>query len=319
MKFGYHRIILNLLSNIIKQFGKKIKNMDLKEIKKDIVIGTAQLYSNYGISNKNKNHNLNKSLKFLNFAKKNNFINFDTAYAYENAHKIIGAWILKEKYLPNIYSKIPKLKSLSKENIIKIFNQTMNDLNTNKLKGLLLHNSKDWKNKNLKIFINEILNKNIISKFGFSIYEKNEIISDSKIKILQVPGNIFNQEILLSEELSKFSKNGGEVQIRSIFVQGLLLMNINEVPNALEDCKKSIIFFQNISKEINVPPAILALACVKKIVPSSKIVLGFDSLDQLKIIKDIDKFIIKDSDIKSIISFGKKNKSIMWDPRNWKF
>ena len=69
MKFGYHRIILNLLSNIIKQFGKKIKNMDLKEIKKDIVIGTAQLYSNYGISNKNKNHNLNKSLKFLNFGK----------------------------------------------------------------------------------------------------------------------------------------------------------------------------------------------------------------------------------------------------------
>ena len=28
---------------------------------------------------------------------------------------------------------------------------------------------------------------------------------------------------------------------------------------------------------------------------------------------------IKDSDIKSIISFGNKNKSVMWDPRNWKF
>jgi len=293
--------------------------MDLKEIKKDIVLGTAQLYSNYGIANKNINHNLNKSLRFLNFAKKNNFINFDTAYAYKNTHKILGNWILKEKYLPNIYSKIPKLKSPSKKNIIEIFNQTMNDLNTNKITGILLHNSKDWKNKNLKAFINEILNKKIISKFGFSIYEKNEIINDNKIQILQVPGNIFNQDILLSEELNKFSINGGEVHIRSIFVQGLILMNINEIPNELEDCKKSIRFFQNISKEINVPPIILALACVKKIIPSSKIVLGFDNLDQLKIIKDIDKFIIKDSDIESLISFGKKNKSIMWDPRNWKF
>ena len=319
MKFGYHLVILNLLYEIIKQFGKKIKNMDLKEIKKDIIIGTAQLYSNYGISNKNEDHNLNKSLRFLNFAKKNNFISFDTAYAYKNAHKIIGDWVLKEKCLPNIYSKIPKLKSFSKENIIKIFNQTMGDLNTDKLKGLLLHNSKDWENKNLKEFINNILNKNIISTFGFSIYEKNEIISDPQITLLQVPGSIFNQEILLSEELDNFIKNGGEVQIRSIFVQGLLLMNINDVPNALEDCKKSIVFLKNISKEINVPPAILALACVKKIVPTSKIVLGFDSLDQLKVIKDIDKFKIKDSDIKSIISFGNKSKSVMWDPRNWKF
>ena len=319
MKFGYHLTILNLLSEIIKQFGKKIKNMDLKEIKKDIIIGTAQLYSNYGISNKNEGHNYNKSLRFLNFAKKNNFMSFDTAYAYKNAHKIIGNWVLKEKCLPNIYSKIPKLKSFSKENIIKIFNETMGDLNIDKLKGLLLHNSKDWENKNLKEFIDNILNKNILSTFGFSIYEKNEIISDPQITLLQVPGSIFNQEILLSEELDNFIKNGGEVQIRSIFVQGLLLMNINDVPTALEDCKKSIMFLKNISKEINVPPAILALACVKKIVPSSKIVLGFDSLDQLKVIKDIDKFKIKDSDIKSIISFGQKSKSVMWDPRHWKF
>ena len=319
MKFGYHLTILNLLSEIIKQFGKKIKNMDLKEIKKDIIIGTAQLYSNYGISNKNEGHNLDKSLRFLNFAKKNNFISFDTAYAYKNAHKIIGEWVLKEKYFPNIYSKIPKLKSFSKESIKNIFNQTMADLNIHKLKGLLLHNSKDWETKNLKEFINEILDKNIISTFGFSIYEKNEIISDPQIGLLQVPGNIFNQEILLSEELDNFIQNGGEVQIRSIFVQGLLLMNINEVPNALEDCKKPIMFLKNISKEINVPPAILALACVKKIIPSSKIVLGFDSLDQLKAIKDVDKFKIKDSDIKSIISFGNKNKSVIWDPRNWKF
>ena len=293
--------------------------MDLKEIKKDIIIGTAQLYSNYGIANKNKNYNLNKSLKFLNFAKSNNFTNFDTAYTYDKAHKIIGNWILKEKFLPKIYTKIPKLKSTSKINIIKIFNHTMKDLNTKNIHGLLLHNSKDWENKNLKIFINEILNKKIISKFGFSIYEKNEIIADPKIKILQVPGNIFNQEILLSEKLKKFSQNGGEVHIRSIFAQGLILMNIDEVPNEFEDCKKSIKVFQNISKEINVPPVILALACVKKIFPSSKIVLGFDNIDQLKIIKDINKFIIKDSDLKSTISFGKKNKNIMWDPRNWNF
>ena len=292
--------------------------MNLKNIKKDIIIGTAQLYSKYGISNTTREQNINKGITFLSFAIKNGFTNIDTAYAYENAHKIIGHLILKEKHNPIIYSKIPKLKSYSKEVITEIFNKTINDLHVNKLKGLLLHNSRDWKNKTLKIFINNLLNKNIISSFGLSIYETQEISNDTEISILQVPGNIFNQEVILSEELNNFIQKQGEVHIRSIFVQGLILMNTIDIPQELDDCKKPIEIFQNIAKEINIPPEILAIACIKKLIPSSKIVLGFDRIQQLDNIKNIDKFCINDNDLNEIINFGKKHKSFIWEPRHWK-
>ncbi len=291
--------------------------MQLNNIKKDIIIGTAQLSSQYGIANKNHNHSLSKSINFLNYAKKNNFINFDTAFAYKDAHRVIGKWSKKENYLPNIYTKIPKLNNYTNVKLKIIFHQILKDLNMKNIKGLLLHHSKDWKNDTVKKFINDILYKNIISKFGLSIYEKSEIIEHPNIKIIQTPGNIFNQAIIRSKELQEFCNKGGEVQIRSIFVQGLILMNVNEIPNSLKECKKCVSFFQNISKDLNIPPLILAIACVKRIIPSSKIVIGFDDLKQLKTLKDIHKFSVKEEDIDNILDFGKKNSGPIWDTRNW--
>ena len=149
------------------------------------------------------------------------------------------------------------------------------------------------------------------------LYEITEIIDDSLIQLIQVPGNIFNQDILLSKELNEFEKNGGEIHIRSVFVQGLILMHSNKIPKKFEKFKQAINIFQNISKELSVDPAILAISCVKYIIPKSKIVLGFDNIEQLKILNDIEKLEISDSDILEVINFGKKYRNKFWDPRMW--
>ena len=79
-----------------------MKFLSNKNIKQNIIIGTAQLGENYGISNKNINYEIKSRIEFLDFCYQNGFHSFDTAYTYKNSHKIIGDWLYKKDYYPKI-------------------------------------------------------------------------------------------------------------------------------------------------------------------------------------------------------------------------
>ena len=286
-----------------------------KNIFKNIIIGTAQLGENYGIANKNKNFSLKNRIEFLNFSYKNGFLNYDSAYAYKNAHKILGEWIHKEDIKPNIYTKLPKLDNHNIKKQLSIFTSSLKQLRLKKIEGLLLHNPKDWLNDNTKYFVENILKDKLIKYFGLSIYSENDIHMDENIRLIQAPGNIFNQEIFYSNKLNKFT---GEIHIRSIFIQGLLLMQPEEIPKELESLKKPLYYINNFAKEMSIDISVLAILCIKKIMPDAKIIIGLDSIEQVKSLLNLENNTIKNSDIEEIIKFGKKNYNKLWDPRNWK-
>ena len=283
----------------------------------NIIIGAAQLGTNYGIANSNKQFKLEARVNFLDFAYKNGFISFDTAYNYKNSHKILGQWISIKKRKPILYSKIPKIKKIDNKVLTDIFSKMLSELNVTNLDGLFLHNPKDWENIKMQIFINKILKKKLIKSFGLSIYEENQIYLNENIKIIQAPGNIFNQKVINSERLHNFSNNGGEVHIRSIFIQGLIFMNPNNIPTILEELKKPIFYIQNYAKEINIPIANLLLLAVNKIFPKAKLVVGLDDLEQITTLLEIYKNQISDSDLREVINFGSKNFNKLWDTRSW--
>lgn len=292
-------------------------NLNLKNIKNDIIIGTAQLGTQYGIANKNVNYGLKERLYFLDEAYKNNYKTFDTAYAYKNSHKIIGKWIRSKKVYPKIYTKIPNLDKFVEEEINSIYTKSIKQLNISNLEGILLHNYLDWSKTDIKKFIIDKLEKKIIKNFGFSIYDHKNIPSDEAVNIIQVPGNIFNQSIIKSDEINNFLNKGGQVQVRSLFIQGLLLMNIDEIPYYLDEIKNPLHQFHNLAKELNTSSYELAILCVKNIIPQAKLVLGFDNINQLSILNSTNNRSINNSDLKEIINFAKKYNNKLWDPRHW--
>ena len=297
--------------------GKILEFSSNKNIKQSIIIGTAQLGGNYGISNYNSNYEMSSRIKFLDFSYKNGFHSYDTAYAYNNSHKIIGEWIHKTNYSPKIYSKIPKLNNANMEKIKSIFNLSLQQLKLQNMEGLLLHYPNDWLNNNIRTFIKDLLKNNLINSFGLSIYSENDLHEDNNINIIQAPGNIFNQEIFTSNKINNFYLNKGEIHIRSIFIQGLLLMKQSDIPKKLDELKKPLYYLHNYAKEMNIDIASLAILCVKKLMPKAKIIIGLDNIDQIKDLTKIEDKVIKNSDIDEIISFGQKYKNKLWDPRNW--
>ena len=198
---------------------------------KKFVLGTANFSMKYGIKNKKsflKKNSINKILKEL---VKSKILFIDTAKAYGKTEKNLGNFNLKKF---KIITKINYIKKgfNTKEEIFK----SLNNLKVKKLYGVLIHNTKILKNSNGKRVYRDLINlkkKGFIKKIGYSINSPKELSSyfkKFKPDIIQTPLNVFDQRILNSGWMSKLLSKKTEIHIRSIFLQGLLLIKKNKMP-----------------------------------------------------------------------------------------
>ena len=144
--------------------------MNKSQLKNRIVIGSANFTQKYGAdSTKISSYEIKK---ILNFAKKNNIYNIDTAEAYLKDKKIFKKINKKFKFSSKI---ILNSKWTSLEFCQKKLEEHFNNLNAKKIQTLLIHNVEILFTKNrVKIFKNleELKKKNILKKleYLFMIY-----------------------------------------------------------------------------------------------------------------------------------------------------
>ena len=194
----------------------------------DIVIGTANFGNEkYGIKNYNKN-SLTKIKSLINFAQKNGIQKLDTSLEYKGVYNNLSKVNLMGFKVSSKFT----LKKYSK-NLIKNFRKdfliSLKKLGIKKYDNFFFHNIDDFNNtKKVKdiIEILRIFKKNkLINKIGVSLNSPQEIKKIQKKfrpDIVQIPFNLFDRRILDKKLLSQYK--GIEIQIRSIFLQGLLLM-----------------------------------------------------------------------------------------------
>ena len=281
-----------------------------------IVLGTAQLAPNYGITKYTKKISFKEFKKISNFCLRNNISYIDTAINYKNSDKYLNI-INKKKF--KIITKIPYLDIKKKDNIILTvdnhISKILRSLKVEKFYALLLHSPGQLNLKNSKFFydyLQKLKKKGIFNKLGISVYTKNQtvkIIKKYNIDILQFPYNLVNRSFEEQNFINKLKRRKIELHARSCFLQGVLL----------NKPKTKKIFFKNnleayfkwIQKE-TLTPFEACLNFVYKNKDIDKFVLGFDNLKQIKHLKNIN--------LKKKINFPKKftvkNKKIL-DPRKW--
>ena len=76
---------------------------------------------------------------------------------------------------------------------------------------------------------------------GFSIYDQKEYIKIIKFfnpDILQVPANIFDRTFLSKKFLNEVNKKNIKLHVRSIFLQGIILSNMQFIEKRFKKWKK---------------------------------------------------------------------------------
>jgi spore coat polysaccharide biosynthesis protein SpsF (cytidylyltransferase family)/aryl-alcohol dehydrogenase-like predicted oxidoreductase len=305
------------LCQCLKKFQTKNIEKIIKSKFNKIVLGTAQLGSNYGINNSSKISSKER-MDILNYAHSIGINFFDTASSYQKSELKIGEFIKKNKI-----KKINVITKFSYPKILQIKN-SLKKLNISRLYAILIHNP--------KIIFDENLNHKILKKYlvkikkecvyiGASLNDPKELIKLKAIEIIkfyQIPFNILDRrwhQFLLKK------KNNERIYVRSIFLQGLLLSDIKVCPtNIKPEFKRVIKKLQYIVKKLDrFDVKDLLIAYVNYYHKIDKIVIGVDNMEQLR---QLPFYFLRKKLIKKDIIFIEKcipkYKSNLITPQNWK-
>lgn len=226
--------------------------------------------------------------KILDLASDFNINVIDTARSYGESENAIGS-IKKRNF--NLITKLPRIpKNIQdiEEWINLSVYRSLKNLNCNQIYGLLLHYPNQLLEENgSKIYESLIkLKKNrIVNKIGISIYEPNQldkILQQFYFDIVQSPLNIFDRRIINSGWLTKLKDRNIKLHIRSIFLQGLLIMNKSDRDLKFTKWKDLWSSWDEWILKNNISPVSACLNFALQTEYVDKVIIGFENQQQLK-------------------------------------
>lgn len=287
-----------------------------------LILGTVQFGLDYGINNTIGKLSENQIFKILDTAHDLGITTLDTAEVYGNAHSIISNFHKQSKNKFKIITKYSFSNFDYPINIVDRIQFHCSNFNVNFLEGYMFHSYDDFKtniNKDPNVLDN-IKNSGLVKKTGVSVYSNDEIedlLNFKNIDLIQLPFNLFDNEYQRKKILEKAKKRNIEIHTRSVFLQGLFFKDINTLTNDLLPLKNNLSQLSMILKKYNISMDSLALNYPLNKSYIDKVLIGVDSLDQLKdnikvTENDFDKSIYK------IIDCIKIKKPKLLNPSNWK-
>ena len=285
-----------------------------------LAIGTAQFGLPYGIANKSGQVSIEEGELLLDAAKGFGINTLDTAIAYGVSEQRLGEigvanWRIISKLPPVPYADSCPNK---KKWIFEKINQSISRLKVDSLYGLLLHRPQQLlEDGGYEIYdaLQEIKADGLVHKVGVSIYEPLELdmlYERYKFDIVQSPFNIFDRRMLTSGWLARLHADNVEVHVRSVFLQGLLLMRRESIPSKFNRWSS---VFDSWYKWLDDQGLSSLEACLKYTLSFpqiSNVIVGLDGLTQLHEIVKASKVLIPLSP-----SDFQTNDSDLINPANW--
>lgn len=289
-------------------------------LKNKLVIGTANWGLPYGIGPSSRRINTNELKKIILILKKNQIFDLDTSVLYGDAHSRIldlcdSNFRIYTKFSANLASSnVEVFKSTS----TKVIDNILSKFEKKNLKGLYIHNVDAIYNDKFSILVDllkevQSLKKDV--KTGVSVYsasDVNTLLRSWTPDIIQVPLNIIDQRMVKSQTLAHLKDHGVEIHARSVFLQGILLMDKDKLPKSLDILRNAIDKIDLWCRSNKVKKIDACLSYVEHLSEVDKIVLGVENCDQLNQVLAADmgsyptlRDIVKTSDEKLL------------DPRNW--
>jgi len=247
-----------------------------------LVLGTANFGDNYGISNKLR-LSIQEVDEILNWAS-GKIEELDTSEDYKGSHKAISKHANNFKITTKInLNQLGSIKDLAPKviNICK-------EIGIEKIERVLLRPHATDPNFTLDAIkkLEKLRLIGSIASLGLTIYETKEMdyfmgVVDFPITF-QVPLNLLNRSFQEQITSNPIRYQGFNFYVRSVFLQGLLLMNPEEIPLHLTEASESIRCLNDKLTKLGLSTLEATFALIRKQNWATGILVGVTSLDELK-------------------------------------
>tara|TARA_B100000963_G_C22632415_1_gene675681 strand:+ start:2666 stop:3532 length:867 start_codon:yes stop_codon:yes gene_type:complete len=256
-------------------------------------LGTAQFGLNYGITN-TRGQILQKEItKIIRYSENKGIDSIDTAVAYGDSERFIGragvnGWKVVTK-IPEIPNQIKDQDQWLRDQI----NSSLKKLKIKSLHGVLLHRPlqlDDLRNKTIWLTLKQLKSEGLVANIGYSIYSPKELDilwHQFQPDLVQAPYNIFDRRLEMSGWLDKLFDEGVEIHVRSIFLQGLLLTALEEIPDKFKKWESLFHSWDRFTHQKSVEKLQNAITFVLNDPRITRAIVGIDSLRQLNDILEI--------------------------------
>jgi aryl-alcohol dehydrogenase-like predicted oxidoreductase len=255
-----------------------------------ITLGSAQLGMTYGVSNRTGQPTEAEVLRLLDCAVEFGINTIDTGRSYGTAEQIIGKWLARRRP-PSVHvvTKVPKVPSgpdVERRNFVRAqIAASRRALGVEALTLVLAHEASDLLHPAIVDEFQSAVASGSIESFGASVYDTTvaeRLIATTPIAALQVPANIADRRFEQAGLFTSAAQLGIAVFVRSIFLQGVLLMIPAQLPDHLKAFAPFLAAVADAARRSDRSIAALAITALRDVPGVTSLVLGVDTASQLE-------------------------------------
>jgi len=255
-------------------------------------IGTARFGMDYGELSSEGRPKPREISRILKYAAGCGIRAIDTAPAYGEAERLVGASFPEDHHFKVITKTLPVPQgTITKAHIANIrsaFLRSLKHLRLPKVYGLLVHrpeNLVDRGGEMLSELMEEFKASGLAVKIGISAYTAEQIERAFEVfplDLVQVPLNILDQRLITGGTLTRLSRAGVEVHARSIFLQGALLLSPDCLPPRFTPIRTKLNRLHAYIRELGMSPLQMALSFAMGMDEVANVICGIATVRQLE-------------------------------------
>lgn len=243
----------------------------------------------YGIANRTGQPSQERATEIVKVAWENGVEEFDTAQGYGESERVLGRSLFRLNLLQKakVTTKLhPSLDHLDPVVIKYSIENSLKTIGVPSLYCIMLHNEELlslW-HKGLRQIMAKFVAKGIVQKIGVSVYSPEkavEAVNMDDIDIIQVPTNVLDRRFERAGLFETADSRGKEVYIRSIFLQGLILMRPGQLPQGMLFAVPVLEEMADLSEMTGLTRQEIAVAFVKNGMQGAKVVFGAETKHQV--------------------------------------
>jgi aryl-alcohol dehydrogenase-like predicted oxidoreductase len=253
-----------------------------------LALGTVQFGLPYGIANAAGQVARETAAAILQQAESSGVDTLDTAIGYGESEQRLGeigvaGWRIVSK-LPGVPADCRDVTAWAHASV----DGTLARLCVPRLYGLLMHSSHDLlgpRAAEVRAALDSVRASGKAGKVGVSVYGPDELDAlerAGRFDLVQAPFNLVDRRLVASGWLRRMHSAGTEIHVRSVFLQGLLLMRTADRPTRFARWRDLWAAFDAWLERAQLTPLEACLGFVLSQPEIDRVVVGVDSLSQLR-------------------------------------